>query len=282
MQAPVELAMLSTAVFLGGLVSGFSGFAFSAAAGAILLHVFEPIAAIPLMMFCSIASQTMSLVKVYRLIRWRELAPLLIGGMAGAAVAVPFMATVHPHAFRIAFGVFLASYALYMLTRHLLIRRPLTLAADAASVPALSVVGILKGANPGDLPVDRLRRSSGSSPARSQPWICNPMARAAGSTPLNVDWIVVAGPFTRHARSVTVLLRPYRFVRRSFTQRGGRTFQQRATISHGLPMHSVATCRACRLSPHRTPRLFVAGGQAQKGRGPQPPGAGAPSLSVRT
>jgi uncharacterized protein len=98
------------------------------------------------MMFCSIASQTMSLVKVYRLIRWRELAPLLIGGMAGAAVAVPFMATVHPHAFRIAFGVFLASYALYMLMRHLLIRRPLTLAADAASVPALSVVGFTAGA----------------------------------------------------------------------------------------------------------------------------------------
>ena len=36
--------MLSTAVFLGGVVSGFSGFAFSAAAGAILLHVFAPIA----------------------------------------------------------------------------------------------------------------------------------------------------------------------------------------------------------------------------------------------
>ena len=78
--------MLSTAVFLGGVVSGFSGFAFSAAAGAILLHVFEPIAAIPLMMFCSIASQAMSLVKVYRFIRWREVAPLLIGGMTGAAV----------------------------------------------------------------------------------------------------------------------------------------------------------------------------------------------------
>jgi len=146
MQAPVELAMLSTAVFLGGLVSGFSGFAFSAAAGAILLHVFEPIAAIPLMMFCSIASQSMSLVKVYRLIRWRELAPLLIGGMAGATVAVPLTATVHPHSFRIAFGVFLAGYALYMLTRHLLIRRPSTLAAGAASVPALSIVGFAAGA----------------------------------------------------------------------------------------------------------------------------------------
>ena len=29
MQGPVELTMLSTAVFLGGVVSGFSGFAFS-------------------------------------------------------------------------------------------------------------------------------------------------------------------------------------------------------------------------------------------------------------
>ena len=145
MQAPVEFAMLSTAVFLGGLVSGFSGFAFSAAAGAILLHVFEPIAAIPLMMFCSIASQTMSLVKVYRLIQWRELAPLLIGGMAGAAVAVPLMAAVHPHSFRIAFGLFLASYALYMLMRDLLIRRPLSLAAGATPLSALSVVGFSAG-----------------------------------------------------------------------------------------------------------------------------------------
>src|SRR5260370_5499339 len=145
MQAPVELAMLSTAVFLGGLVSGFSGFAFSAAAGAILLHVFEPIAAIPLMMFCSIASQSMSLVKVYRLIRWRELAPLLIGGMAGAGGRGPLLATGHPHSFRIAFGLLLAGHALYMLMRHLLIRRPSTLSARAASGPALSILRFSAG-----------------------------------------------------------------------------------------------------------------------------------------
>jgi uncharacterized protein len=117
MQASAEIAALATAVFLGGVVSGFSGFAFSAVAGAILLHVFEPIAAVPLMMLCSIASQTMSLVTVYRFIRWRELAPLLIGGIAGAALAVPFLAIIEPASFRIGFGVCLASYALYMLTR---------------------------------------------------------------------------------------------------------------------------------------------------------------------
>lgn len=146
MQGLVELTMLSTAVFLGGVVSGFSGFAFSAAAGAILLHVYEPIAAIPLMMFCSIASQAMSLVKVYRFIRWGEIAPLLIGGMAGAAVAVPFMASIDPHSFRVAFGVFLAIYALYMLTRHLLIRRPLIPATAATPGPTHFAIGATAGA----------------------------------------------------------------------------------------------------------------------------------------
>jgi uncharacterized protein len=140
MQATAEIAALTTAVFLGGVVSGFSGFAFSAAAGAILLHVFEPIAAIPLMMFCSIASQTMSLIKVHRFIRWRELTPLLIGGMAGAAVAVPFLAAIAPRPFRIGFGVFLASYALYML-----MRRRVGTPIHAADPATYSVVGFAAG-----------------------------------------------------------------------------------------------------------------------------------------
>src|SRR5258708_38611512 len=105
-----------------------------------MVRYLEPITSIPLMMFCSIASQSMRLVKVYRLIRWRELAPLLIGGMAGATVAVPLMATVHPHSFRIAFGLFLAGYALYMLMRHLPIRRPARPSAGRPSRPRLSLL----------------------------------------------------------------------------------------------------------------------------------------------
>jgi hypothetical protein len=49
-----EYWALGAAAFVGGIVSGFAGFAFSAAAGAILLHFMEPKLAIPLMMFCSI------------------------------------------------------------------------------------------------------------------------------------------------------------------------------------------------------------------------------------
>ena len=43
-----DVAVL-VAVFLGGIVSGFAGFAFSAVAGVILLHLLAPMLAIPLM-----------------------------------------------------------------------------------------------------------------------------------------------------------------------------------------------------------------------------------------
>src|SRR5882757_7867108 len=46
--------LLSAAVFAGAFVSGLAGFAFSAVAGGILLHVFLPLEAVPLMMACSI------------------------------------------------------------------------------------------------------------------------------------------------------------------------------------------------------------------------------------
>jgi uncharacterized membrane protein YfcA len=53
--------LLSAAVFLGAFVSGFAGFAFSAVAGAILLHTLLPIEAVPLMMACSVGVQATNL-----------------------------------------------------------------------------------------------------------------------------------------------------------------------------------------------------------------------------
>ncbi len=42
--------LLSVAVFAGAFVSSLAGFAFSAVAGAILLRIFQPMEAVPLMM----------------------------------------------------------------------------------------------------------------------------------------------------------------------------------------------------------------------------------------
>ena len=149
----MEYLALGIAVFLGGVVCGFAGFAFSAVAGAILCHFFEPMVAVPLMMFCSIASQMASLTML-RLICWQEIAPLLIGGTAGVPIALYILTRVDAGTFRTGFGVFLASYSGYML-----LQRPGTLVLRAAGVGMRSAVGFAGGflggltAMPGALPM---------------------------------------------------------------------------------------------------------------------------------
>jgi uncharacterized membrane protein YfcA len=109
--------VLTIAIFLGGVVSGFSGFAFSAVSGVILLHFLEPVVAIPLMMCCSIASQISSLAVIRQFVQWRESAPLLIGGAGGIPIALYVLTLTNAHVFRILVGIFLATYAIYMLTK---------------------------------------------------------------------------------------------------------------------------------------------------------------------
>jgi uncharacterized membrane protein YfcA len=109
--------VLTIAIFLGGVVSGFSGFAFSAVSGVVLLHFLEPLVAIPLMMCCSIASQICSLVVIRQFVQWRESAPLLIGGAGGIPIALYVLTLTNAHVFRILVGIFLAIYAIYMLTK---------------------------------------------------------------------------------------------------------------------------------------------------------------------
>jgi uncharacterized membrane protein YfcA len=104
-------------VFLGGIVSGFAGFAFSAVAGAILLYFLPPLLAIPLMMCCSVASQMTSLAMLRRLIDWHEITPFLIGGAMGVPIALYLLTRIDGQTFRVAFGIFLVVYAMYMLAR---------------------------------------------------------------------------------------------------------------------------------------------------------------------
>jgi uncharacterized protein len=109
--------ILSTAVFAGALVSGFAGFAFSAVAGALLLHVLPPSEAVPLMMICSIAVQTTSLVVLRRSMNWQGSAVFLAGGALGIPLALTLLQHTGTQTFRMGFGAFLALYSTYMLFR---------------------------------------------------------------------------------------------------------------------------------------------------------------------
>lgn len=109
-----QMLLLWTAVFLGGLVSGFSGFAFAAIAGAILAHVYPPMTAIPLLMICGFINQIVSAVHLRASINWRGSVPLAIGGAVGLPVEVLLLLHADAACFRIGFGAFLFCYATFM------------------------------------------------------------------------------------------------------------------------------------------------------------------------
>ena len=114
--------MLSAAVFAGAFVSGLAGFAFSAVAGAILLRIFQPLEAVPLMMACSIGVQAANLWALRRSIQWGGSLLLIIGGALGIPIAVYLLQNTDTSTLRVGFGIVVSIYAAYMLFRPTLTR----------------------------------------------------------------------------------------------------------------------------------------------------------------
>jgi uncharacterized protein len=114
---PLSFLVVSVGIFAGALTSGLMGFAFSAVAGAFLLHVLPPTDAVPLMMACSIVTQFFSLVALRNSMKWHGSSLLIIGGVLGMPPALYLLQHVDAGIFRIGFGLFLVTYAIYMLLR---------------------------------------------------------------------------------------------------------------------------------------------------------------------
>ena len=149
----VPFMILSAGVFAGALVSGAAGFAFSAVAGAMLLHVLPPLEAVPLMMLCSIAVQSASLVALRRNMRWKGSLALILGGVAGVPPALWLLESVETQTFRVGFGVFLVLYSAYMVFKPAVAR--LCHAEPRLQGAAIGFAGGLVGgltAMPGALP----------------------------------------------------------------------------------------------------------------------------------
>ncbi len=110
-----SFALLSAAVFFGAFVSGLAGFAFSAVAGAILLHMFQPLEAVPLMMACSVGVQAANLWALRENIQWRGSLSLIVGGLLGVPVALWLLHNSDARTFQQVFGSIVAFYSGYML-----------------------------------------------------------------------------------------------------------------------------------------------------------------------
>ncbi|MGJ4999133.1 sulfite exporter TauE/SafE family protein [Bradyrhizobium sp. HKCCYLR20261] len=109
--------LLSAAVFFGAFVSGLAGFAFSAVAGAILLHMLQPLEAVPLMMACSVGVQATNLWALRASIRWKESVVLIIGGLLGVPLALWLLHNAETRVFQQIFGLTIAIYAGTMLCK---------------------------------------------------------------------------------------------------------------------------------------------------------------------
>ena len=104
-------------VLIGSVAAGLAGFAFSAITGSLLFHWVAPMAAVPLLLACSITTQLFSIAALWNTMQWKRCLPILVGGFLGIPVGAFVLQHLSTARFNVAFGAFLVCYAAYMLWR---------------------------------------------------------------------------------------------------------------------------------------------------------------------
>jgi uncharacterized membrane protein YfcA len=142
----IQIAVLLSGAFAGGFVSGLAGFGTGLVALGIWLYVVPPSVAVPLVVICSIVSQTSTLPTTWRFIDPRLVWPFLVGGLIGVPLGTMLIAIVDPGAFKLGVGLLLLVFPTILYLNP----RPLALkiggrSADAAIGFAGGMLGGLAG-----------------------------------------------------------------------------------------------------------------------------------------
>jgi uncharacterized membrane protein YfcA len=115
---PRESLSALSAVFVAATISSVAGFAFSAVAGGMLLHMVDStVKVVMIMMVCSIAIQSLSVALIWRDIDWRKLPIFLLGGIVGLPIGVWLLLHLDPRGFKCVMGALLIAYAAYGLSK---------------------------------------------------------------------------------------------------------------------------------------------------------------------
>jgi len=134
----LQLALFLAAVFFGGLTSGLSGFAMGLVVSGIWLHIISPEQNALLIVLCGLVTQGSGIWRVRNAIKWRTVAPFIIGGALGVPTGTALVTTVDQSTLRLTMGFLLVIFSLYSLIRPAL--KPVQ-----AGVPADFAVGIANG-----------------------------------------------------------------------------------------------------------------------------------------
>jgi uncharacterized membrane protein YfcA len=101
------LFVLTSGALAGGFVSGLAGFGTGLVALGIWLYVFPPSVAVPLVLICSVVSQSATLPSFWRLIDFKLVWPFLAGGLAGVLPGIMLVAHADPRLFKLGVGLLL-------------------------------------------------------------------------------------------------------------------------------------------------------------------------------
>jgi hypothetical protein len=141
---PRESLFTLSAVFVAATISSIAGFAFSAVAGGMLLHMVDStVKVVMIMMVCSIAIQSLSVAFLWRDIDWRKLPIFLFGGIVGLPIGVWLLLHLDPRGLKCVMGALLIAYATYGFFK----RRPVSVRTDNAMWDVLT--GCLGGVTGG-------------------------------------------------------------------------------------------------------------------------------------
>jgi uncharacterized protein len=111
------LTFFTPATFLGGFVSGFSGFAMGIVVSGIWLHIITPIQTAALIAGYGLLTQGYGTLKLRHALNWRNIWPLVLGTAIGIPIGVRLLTYTNPAYLRLGVGILLMLYAIYSLVR---------------------------------------------------------------------------------------------------------------------------------------------------------------------
>jgi uncharacterized protein len=111
------LTFFALATFLGGFVSGFSGFAMGIVVSGIWLHIITPIQTAALIAGYGLLTQGYGTLKLRHALNWRNIWPLVLGTAIGIPIGVRLLTYTNPAYLRWGVGILLMLYAIYSLVR---------------------------------------------------------------------------------------------------------------------------------------------------------------------
>src|SRR5437016_4155259 len=101
------LVFFVLATFLGGFVSGFSGFAMGIVVSGIWLHIITPIQTAALIAGYGLLTQGYGMIKLRRELSWQSVWPLILGTAIGIPLGVMLLTHTNPAYLRFGVGVLL-------------------------------------------------------------------------------------------------------------------------------------------------------------------------------